>query len=88
MCGSLPLPVPQGIVEALISATEPSGLLRPAMLLPGQTVRVIAGAFLGQLGLLDRVDGASAVRILLEIMSRQVPVRLGRDQIVVLQQTS
>jgi transcription antitermination factor NusG len=84
MCGAMPLPVPRGIVEALISATDEEGMLRPSELLPGQKVRVTAGAFLDQLGVLDRLDSNGAVRILLEIMSRQVPVQLGRDQIVVL----
>jgi transcriptional antiterminator RfaH len=84
MCESGPLPVVAGIVEALISATEPSGLLRPSKFTPGQRVRVTAGAFEGQLGLLDKVDGDGAVKILLEIMYRHVPVRLGRDQVVIL----
>jgi transcriptional antiterminator RfaH len=88
MGGMKPLPVPHGVVETLISATDSSGVLQPSTLVPGQKVRVMAGVFLDQLGILDRVDGADSVRILLEIMSRQVPVRIGRDQILVLQQSA
>jgi transcription antitermination factor NusG len=85
MVGSMPLSVPRGVVEALILATDEAGMLRPkALALGGQKVRVIAGAFLDQLGVLDRLEGNSAARILLEIMNRQVPVRLCREQIVVL----
>lgn len=79
-----PLPIRQGIVDALISATDDAGMLRPSTLAPGQKVRVTAGAFHGQLGVFDHVDGDGAVRILLEIMCRHVPVRLCRDQIVML----
>jgi transcriptional antiterminator RfaH len=85
MCNAMPLPVPPGIVEALISATDESGMLRPIALAPGQKVRVTAGAFLDQLGILDRLDGAGAVRVLLDIMNRSVPVQLFRDQIVAVQ---
>jgi transcriptional antiterminator RfaH len=75
-------------VETLISATDSSGVLQPSTLISGQKVRVMAGVFLDQLGILDRVNGADSVRILLDIMSRQVPVRIGRDQILVLQQSA
>jgi transcription elongation factor/antiterminator RfaH len=88
MGGMKPLPVPHGVVETLISTTDSSGVLHPSALVPGHKVRVLAGVFLDQLGILDRVDGADAVRILLEIMNRQVPVRIGRDQILVLQQSA
>jgi len=88
MGGMNPLPVPHGVVERLISATDRSGVLQSSTVVPGQKVRVMAGVFMDQLGILDRVDGADAVRILLEIMSRQVPVRIGRDQILVLQQSA
>jgi transcription antitermination factor NusG len=83
MCGADPLPILPGVVEALLSATDEAGILRPTTLTAGQKVRVADGAFVDQLGILDRVDADGAVRILLEIMSRQVPVHLRRDQIVV-----
>lgn len=82
MCGASPLPIMPGVVETLLSATDEAGILRPDSLAPGQKVRVTDGAFLDQLGVLDRMDEDGAVRILLEIMSRQVPVYLRRDQIV------
>jgi transcriptional antiterminator RfaH len=83
MCGAKPLPVWPGVVETLISVTDEAGLLKPdALLVPGQQVRVTAGAFLDHLGVLDRVDENGAVRILLEIMSRHVPVHLRREQII------
>jgi transcription elongation factor/antiterminator RfaH len=80
----MPLPVAPHVVETLISATDKSGLLQPGTLAPGQNIRMTAGAFNGQLGVLDQVDEKGAVRVLLEIMSRQVPVRVSRDQFVVL----
>lgn len=84
MCEGMPLPIAPHVVETLISATDKSGLLQPGTLAPGQNVRMTAGAFNGQLGVLDHVDEKGAVKVLLAIMSRQVLVHVSRDQFVVL----
>ncbi|MCR4267835.1 transcription termination/antitermination protein NusG [Nitratireductor sp. ZSWI3] len=82
--GSAPVPVPQGIVEALMSATDEQGILHPLDLLqPGGTVRVVDGVFAGQLGRLDSVGTSGAVRILLDIMNRAVSVKIDRQNIIV-----
>lgn len=83
MCGQKPLPVPIGIVETLVSATDEAGILRSTSLLkPGSRVRVIAGSLMDQLGVLDSLDGRGAASVLIAIMGRQVSVRISRDQIV------
>jgi transcription elongation factor/antiterminator RfaH len=80
-----PIPVPHGIVESLISVTDEEGILHPDTLLsPGQRIRILDGPFSDQLGILDHVGDAGAVRILLNIMNRAVAVRVNRDSLSVL----
>jgi len=80
-----PIPVPQGIVESLISVTDEEGILHPDTLLsPGQRIRIVDGPFSDQLGILDHVGDAGAVRILLNIMNRAVTVRVNKDSLSVL----
>ena len=74
-----PLPVPAGVVEALIGAIDPSGcVVLGADLRPGQAVRVVAGPFAGGLGVLERLDGKGRVRLLLSIMGGQMPLMIDR----------
>lgn len=76
-----PVPVPQGVVESLIQATDNDGFLYPKWLLqPGQKIRVTDGPFTNQLGTLDYVGRSGAVRILIDIMNRSVPVYIDRDK--------
>lgn len=75
-----PLPAPVGVVEALMSVTDSRGVLQPRSLLaPGRKALITAGAFMNQIGVIDRADDAGAVRILLEIMHRRVPVCVDRQ---------
>lgn len=74
-----PLPVPSGVVEALIGALDDTGLVllgRDVKL--GQAVRVVAGPFAGGLGVLERLDGKGRVRVLLNIMGGQAPLLIDR----------
>lgn len=74
-----PIPVPSGIVEALIAAVDQSGLVRlGGELRPGQAVRVVAGPFAGGLGVLERLDTKGRVRVLLKIMGGEAPFIMDR----------
>jgi transcription antitermination factor NusG len=74
-----PVPVPSGTVEAMIAATDQSGLVRlGGELTPGQSVRVVAGPFAGGLGVLERLDGKGRVRVLLQIMGGEAPFTMDR----------
>jgi transcriptional antiterminator RfaH len=42
-------------------------------------VRIVAGAFADQLAVIERLDEAGRVRVLLEIVGGQVPVTVARD---------
>ncbi|WP_378942278.1 transcription termination/antitermination protein NusG [Mesorhizobium sp. ANAO-SY3R2] len=85
MSDSAPIPVPNGVVEALLSSTDEDGILHSENLLQsGQTVRVAQGPFADQLGTLDYVGRVGAVRVLLDIMNRSVPVYIDRDKVIIL----
>ncbi|MBV9290177.1 MAG: transcription antiterminator NusG [Hyphomicrobiales bacterium] len=77
-----PTPVPMGIVEALVTATEASGVIRLDRDLEiGDKVRILSGPFAEALCRLVHLDGNGRVRVLLEIMGGQVPVELERWRI-------
>lgn len=83
MSGDAPIPVPNGVIEALLSSTDEDGILNSEDLLcSGQRVRVAHGLFAEQLGTLDYVGRAGAVRVLLDIMNRSVPVYIDRDKVI------
>lgn len=74
-----PSPAPKGVVESLIEAADAQGVLSGPPLQAGQRVRIIAGAFADQLAIIERLDEAGRVRVLLDIVSGRVPVTLRRD---------
>jgi transcription antitermination factor NusG len=77
MQGDWPHPVPPGIVETLVAATGPNGLLqlRPQLKV-GAPVRLTQGPFVEYLGTLDRsrLDDSGRVRVLLDMLGRRVPI--------------
>ena len=79
MGGDLPRAVPPGIVESMLSVADPQGRLwlRPQLKV-GTQVRLAAGPFAEQLAVLDRLEDSGRIRVLLNILGRQVPVRLSR----------
>ena len=82
--GERPLAVPEGIVETLIQSSDRSGALayRNADLEIGSSVRLIAGPFAGSLGVLQRLDGAGRIQLLLECLGGCVTVSVERERIV------
>jgi transcription elongation factor/antiterminator RfaH len=82
-CGDRPVPVPKGVVEALIARTNETGLaLFDAGLTTGQTVRILSGPFADFVGTLERLDAAGRVRVLLTMMGSTVPVALHRSALL------
>lgn len=79
--GERPAPVPKGVVEALIEAADERGVLEGPPLQAGQKVRIIAGAFADKLAIIERLDEAGRVRVLLDIVSGKVPVTIGREML-------
>ncbi len=81
--GDAPTPVPEGVVETLQDMCDSSGVLQfGSRIQPGQAVRLSAGPFAEELGALERLDGADAVRVLLNIMGRQVTVKVRRRNLL------
>jgi transcription elongation factor/antiterminator RfaH len=75
MRGDQPQPVPHGVVEALIVAADARGILQLGRNLQvGGPVRLMAGPFAEQLAILDDLDESGRVRVLLDILGRQVAI--------------
>ena len=75
-----PTPVPPGIVEALVAATESSGTVRLDRDLEiGQKLRILSGPFAATLCRLAHLDDKGRVRVLLEFMGAEVSARLDRS---------
>lgn len=79
MRGEVPHPVPRGVVEAMIASVDAKGFLcLQESLATGARVRLTAGPFAEQLGVLERLDESGRVRVLLDIMGGTIPVELKR----------
>jgi len=77
MQGERPQPVPRGVVDALVACADENGILQlQAHLKVGNPVRLVAGPFAEQLAMLDEVDGAGRVRVLLNILGRRVSISM------------
>jgi transcription elongation factor/antiterminator RfaH len=75
MRGDQPHPVPPGVVEALIATADARGILQLGdKLQVGGPVRLMAGPFAEQLAILDDLDDSGRVRVLLDILGRQVAI--------------
>ena len=81
MGGEQPRPVPSGVVEALAASADARGILHLGKKLKiGSRVRLLAGPFAEQLATLEHLDELGRVRVLVEIMGRQVSVAtIARD---------
>jgi transcription elongation factor/antiterminator RfaH len=83
MVGERPCPAPYGIVESLVAVADAEGVLQlHSDLKVGARVRLAAGPFADQLGVLDRLDDAGRVRVLLSMFGQQVPVCLSRAHVL------
>jgi transcriptional antiterminator RfaH len=75
MRGELPEPVPRGVVEALLASADARGILHLADLLKiGSPVRMLAGPFAEQLATLEHLDDVGRVRVLVDMLGRQVSI--------------
>ena len=73
----LPLPLPNGIVEDIRARETDGGLIeiKPAFC-PNQPVIVGEGPFLDQIGLFEHMNDDARVTILLNLLGREVRVRV------------
>jgi transcription antitermination factor NusG len=77
-----PVPVPRGVVEALVASCESCGAVRfDDSLEIGQKVRILSGPFAETICRLADLDDRGRVRVLLEIMGMEVAAQLDRSAI-------
>lgn len=75
-----PRPVPAGLVESLQAQVGADGVFSWAVTLEiGQLVRIAEGPFADLVAVLEHLDSAGRVRVLLDILGRSVPVALRRE---------
>jgi transcriptional antiterminator RfaH len=77
-----PVPVPVGVVEALIEQSDGNLTRLDTRLVKGQQVRILFGPFADFVGTLERLDEAGRVQVLLEMMGTSVPVALHRSALL------
>ena len=81
--GDGPTPAPVGLVEQLIARTAGDGVLGfDDPLPPGAEVRIVGGAFDGLIGVMQSQDAFGRVMVLMNVMSRSVPIVLSRHAVV------
>ena len=80
--GDSPLAIRSGVVETMLASTDADGILKFVdPLQPGMTVRLRAGPFAEQLGVIERLDGRNRLVLLMSLMSGRVRAGVSRDMI-------
>jgi transcription antitermination factor NusG len=80
--GERPLWVPPGIVETLmLSSNRRGALMFESDLAVGSKVRLLAGPFAESLGVLERLDGAGRVQLMLDLIGGSVKVSAPREMV-------
>jgi transcriptional antiterminator RfaH len=82
--GDAPAPVPNGVVDALKAREDDKGFIRfdaKPVFLPGDKIRVLAGAFMDNAGLFNGLADHDRVSILLDMLGRKVRVLLDADMV-------
>jgi transcriptional antiterminator RfaH len=81
--GQGPLAVAPGVVETLVQSSDRRGALayQPDGLAVGDRVKLVAGPFAGSLGVLQRLDGAGRVQVLLALLGGPVKVTAARAMV-------
>lgn len=77
--GGRPAPVPDGLVEEIRRHEDEAGIIHPHTLRPfkaGEEVRITTGAFAEQVGRFQDLDDQERVTVLLNLLGREVSVRL------------
>ena len=81
--GERPSAVAPGIVETLVQSSDRRGALtyKADELAIGDPVKLVSGPFAGSLGILQRLDGAGRVQILLSLLGGSVKVTAAREMV-------
>ncbi|MBV8664220.1 MAG: transcriptional activator RfaH [Hyphomicrobiales bacterium] len=81
--GERPIPVVPGVVETLQQSCDPRGALvfDTERMAAGERVRLSAGPLAGTLGVLQGLDGAGRVQLLLDLLGGRVKVTVEREMV-------
>jgi transcriptional antiterminator RfaH len=80
--GTLPIPLPCGVIELLIDISDDNGFIKlDEGLRVGERVRLLTGPFADLVGELVRIDGARRARVLLELLGGVVAVSVDRNHL-------
>ena len=72
-----PQPVPQGVIETLVTCVDECGVFQaPRLFRKGELVRVVSGSLSNMLAEILELDGKGRVRVLLEMMNTKIIVNL------------
>lgn len=83
MAGGRPAPVPQGVVETLITCADDRQVTRLDLdLREGDSVRFVSGPFAELPGTLERLDDNGRVMVLLDIMGKATRVTVERSSLM------
>ena len=78
-----PAPLPVGIVERFIELADDRGIMNfGPKLKVGDKVEMMSGPFASLIGVLQSLDSSGRVRVLLELLGGEVPVRTTMDAIL------
>lgn len=81
--GGAPLAIKPGVVETLVASTNAEGILEFIdPLQPGMIVRLRAGPFADELGVIERLDGRNRLVLLMSLMCGQVRAGVSRDMVL------
>jgi len=81
-----PSPVPEGIIEGISARENDEGLIdlnSEKRFRPGDRVQILSGALMDKTGIFSALDDAGRVLLLLELLGRQVRIKLPRDLVSV-----
>jgi transcriptional antiterminator RfaH len=82
--GDWPAPVPEGVVEEVMSQRDDDGLIRLATRIPfekGQAIQVVSGALTDMVGRFECMSDEERVIMLLDLMGRPVKIKLPLDAV-------
>ena len=82
--GSCPLPVPEGVVDAIREREGEGGFLKlePSRFKKGQPLRVLKGPFEEMIGLFTEQQDANRIVLLLDLLGREVKVHVESRSVV------
>jgi transcriptional antiterminator RfaH len=81
--GDRPTPVPAGLVEDLLALAGPDGDVKfDETFKPGESVRLIGGAFDRMEAVFQCADGPERVRVLMTLLAREMSVTVPRSVVM------